>query len=57
MRGVIVVEKEEEYKKWLAAQTPEYITLIKGAAPATPAVDSGSAKSKPMAQLMPEKNN
>ena len=28
MRGVIVVEKEEDYKKWLAEQTPEYFTLF-----------------------------
>jgi cytochrome c oxidase subunit II len=28
MRGVIVVESPEDYKKWLAAQTPEYFTLF-----------------------------
>ena len=27
MRGVIIVEKLEEYNKWLAEQKPEYITL------------------------------
>ena len=27
MRGVIIVEKEEDYKKWLAEQKPEYFTL------------------------------
>ncbi len=28
MRGVIVVEKEADYKKWLAEQKPEYYTLF-----------------------------
>jgi len=27
MRGVIVVETEEQYKKWLSDQKPEYLTL------------------------------
>jgi cytochrome c oxidase subunit II len=29
MRGVIVVQTPQEYKAWLAAQTPEYFTLFK----------------------------
>jgi len=29
MRGTIVVVTEAEYQKWLAEQTPEYITLVK----------------------------
>jgi cytochrome c oxidase subunit 2 len=37
MRGVIVVEKEADYKKWLASQTPEYITLFPGNNPNKPA--------------------
>ncbi len=28
MRGVIIVETEEEYKKWLSEQTPEYYTFF-----------------------------
>lgn len=28
MRGVIVVESEADYKKWLASQTPEYFQLF-----------------------------
>jgi cytochrome c oxidase subunit 2 len=28
MRGVIVVESEEDYNKWLASQKPEYFTLF-----------------------------
>lgn len=33
MRGVIIVETMEEYKKWLAEQKPEYYTINPGAAP------------------------
>lgn len=28
MRGVIIVEKEEDYKKWLSTQQPEYYTVF-----------------------------
>lgn len=54
MRGVIVVEKEEDYKKWLASQTPEYYTLFPEKNPnrPLPAVDT-SAASKPLAAVMP----
>ena len=27
MRGVIIIETMEEYKKWLAEQKPEYLTV------------------------------
>lgn len=54
MRGVIVVETEEEYKKWLADQKPEYLTLFpdKDPAKATQAVESAPAPAtdKPLAQ-------
>ena len=33
MRGVIIVETMEEYKKWLAEQKSEYYTLFPGKAP------------------------
>jgi cytochrome c oxidase subunit II len=33
MRGVIVVQTPQEYKAWLATQTPEYFTLFKDKAP------------------------
>jgi cytochrome c oxidase subunit II len=36
MRGVIVVEDEASYKKWLASQTPEYYTLFKKTPPGAP---------------------
>lgn len=35
MRGVIVVESEAEYRKWLALQKPEYTTLMESNAPKT----------------------
>ncbi len=54
MRGVIVVETEEEYNKWLASQKPEYFTLFPDKDPSkqAQAVDTAAA-SKPMAQVMP----
>ena len=42
MRGVIVVETEAEYKKWIAEQTPEFITLNKK--PDAPGADSSTNK-------------
>jgi cytochrome c oxidase subunit 2 len=53
MRGVIVVESEADYNKWLASQKPEYFTLFPDKDPSKKqaiATDSTSA-SKPMAQL------
>jgi cytochrome c oxidase subunit 2 len=58
MRGVIVVESQADYEKWLAAQKPEYFTLFPDKDPnkATQAVDSAAAVSnKPLAQLTPAK--
>ena len=57
MRGVIVVEKEDAYKKWLAEQTPEYFTLFPDKNPnqQKEVTDSSAAASKPVASLMPEK--
>ena len=59
MRGVIVVESEADYEKWLASQKPEYYTLYpekdqskKMEAPAV--ADSTSSAAKPMAQVMPK---
>ena len=56
MRGVIVVESQEEYDAWMASKKPQYITVKEGAAPAAPAADSTAAAatatmSKPLAQL------
>ncbi|MFT3979071.1 MAG: cytochrome c oxidase subunit II [Ferruginibacter sp.] len=45
MRGVIIVETQEEYKKWLDSQTPEYFTLFPEKAP-KPAVADTAAKTQ-----------
>jgi len=53
MRGVIVVESEADYNKWLASQKPEYFTLFPDKDPSKKeavATDTSSVK-KPMAQL------
>jgi cytochrome c oxidase subunit 2 len=52
MRGVIIVETQEEYNAWMADKKPQYVTVKEAAAPApaaAPAVDSASAK--PIAQV------
>jgi cytochrome c oxidase subunit 2 len=49
MRGVIVVETQEEFDAWMSAKKPQYVTVKETAAPA-PAADS-TATSKPLAQL------
>lgn len=55
MRGVIIVETMEEYKKWLAEQKSEYATLFekKTEQPAAPVADS--AATKQTAQVVPAK--
>lgn len=40
MRGVIIVDTEEDYKKWLATLQPEYFTLFPDKAPKAPAADT-----------------
>jgi cytochrome c oxidase subunit 2 len=56
MRGVIVVETQEEYDAWMASKKPQYVTVQEAAAPAAPKADSTAAAatatmSKPLAQL------
>jgi cytochrome c oxidase subunit 2 len=56
MRGVIVVETQDEYDAWMASKKPQYVTVKEGAAPAAPTADSTAAAatatmSKPLAQL------
>jgi cytochrome c oxidase subunit II len=53
MRGVIIVETMEEYKKWLAEQKPEYFTVHPDKDPTKKVItDSGTVKT---AQVLPEK--
>ena len=57
MRGVIVVESEADYKKWLATQKPEYFTLYPDKDPSkiNQAKDTANA-GKQLAQAMPVNN-
>lgn len=52
MKGIIVVETQEEYNAWLADKKPQYLTVKEAAspAPAAPAA-ADTAKAKPIAQL------
>ena len=54
MRGVIVVETEDQYKKWLADQKPEYLTLHpdKDPSKATQAKTDSTTAQPQVAQLM-----
>lgn len=52
MRGVIIVETMEEYKKWLAEQKSEYLTLFPEKAPKENATDSIG---KQITQVLPVK--
>lgn len=49
MRGTIVVESPEDYKKWLASQKPEYYTLFPDK---DPTIKADSSKA-PLAAVMP----
>ncbi len=55
MRGVIVVETQEEYDAWMASKKPQYLTVKEANAPAAPKADSTMTAtvttSKPLAQL------
>jgi cytochrome c oxidase subunit 2 len=54
MKGIIVVETQEEYNAWMADKKPQYLTVKEAAspapaAPAAPAADTATAK--PIAQV------
>ena len=51
MRGVIIVETMEEYKKWLKKKKPEYFTVFPDKAPKINIVDSAVKT----AQVLPER--
>jgi cytochrome c oxidase subunit 2 len=51
MRGVIIVESEEDYKKWLAKQEPELYTIFPDK---KPKVDSSAIKT-PIAAVIEHK--
>jgi cytochrome c oxidase subunit 2 len=49
MRGVIIVETQEEYDAWISSIKPQYLTVKENAAPVL--VDSTATTLKPLAQL------
>lgn len=49
MRGIIVVESQEDFDAWMASKKPQYVTVKEAAAPGTGA--DSTATSKPLAQL------
>jgi cytochrome c oxidase subunit 2 len=49
MKGIIVVETQEEYNKWLADKKPQYVTVME--AKKTPVAAADSATVKPIAAL------
>ncbi|HAO47536.1 MAG TPA: cytochrome c oxidase subunit II [Ferruginibacter sp.] len=55
MRGVIVVETMEEYKKWLAEQKSEWQSLQEKNAPKPAVADSNASKPVQTAQALPVK--
>ena len=55
MRGMIIVEKEEDYNKWLATQQPEYFTIFPDKKPKSltePVVDTTNKQVK-LAAILP----
>ena len=55
MRGVIVVEKEADYKKWLATQKPEYFSLYPAKDPSKPVQPADSVAAKTIVMVTPDK--
>jgi len=53
MKGIVVVQTQDEYNAWLADKKPQYVNVTEAkktpAAPATPAADTAAAK--PIAQV------
>ena len=49
MKGVIVVESQQEFDKWMAGQTSEYARAMAPAPAEGPKPDSSAATTKPVA--------
>jgi cytochrome c oxidase subunit 2 len=62
MKGLIIVETQEEYDKWLAEQKPQYLTVMANSQKAAPAAapamadsaktTAAAAAAKPIAQQL-----
>lgn len=50
MRGVIIVESQQEFDKWMVTQTPEYTKTLPGNN-SVPQVDTSATGTKPVASL------
>jgi cytochrome c oxidase subunit 2 len=55
MRGVIIVESEAEYRKWLATQKAEYYTIYPDREPGKLSTAKDSVAAKQISQVLPEK--
>jgi cytochrome c oxidase subunit 2 len=55
MRGVIVVETQAEYDKWMAQQKPDYFALFPDKNPDNKKATDTAVANKPLAQLMMSK--
>ena len=57
MRGVIIVESDADYKKWLSTQEPEYYTVFPDKKPKTdtPAAKDSTTKQAPLAAIVVKK--
>ncbi|MBA2248737.1 MAG: cytochrome c oxidase subunit II [Chitinophagaceae bacterium] len=51
MRGIIIVETQQEFNKWIATQQPEYAKAMSGGSNATPAAVSDSTSKKDSASM------
>jgi cytochrome c oxidase subunit 2 len=55
MRGVIIVETQQEYDAWMASKKPQYVTVKESAEPKVAADSTGAATVQatqtPLAQL------
>jgi cytochrome c oxidase subunit 2 len=50
MRGIIIIESQQEYDKWMAGQQSEYVKAMTPA-PATPPASDSAGAAKPVAAL------
>jgi cytochrome c oxidase subunit 2 len=51
MRGIVIVENQEDFDLWLAQQTPEYTKTLSGNNNITPKTDTSATNTKPVASL------
>jgi cytochrome c oxidase subunit 2 len=57
MRGIIIVESEAEYRKWLATQKAEYYTIYPERESGKAVISTMDSTAKRISQTLPVKNN